>query len=125
MAPPPREQVRPAELLAAVSLATDLGAGQPMEQALRTCYLAMGLACEVGLPVKDLFDTYYVSLLRFLGCTSEVSADASWIASSVCLRPRSQTSLIGRMSLIPDMNVQNVAIVRPVHALCASIASTS
>jgi hypothetical protein len=77
MKPPPREQVRLAELMAAVSLATDLGTGQPMAHALRTCYLAMGVARAVGLPVQDMFDTYYVSLLRFLGCTSEASGDAA------------------------------------------------
>lgn len=76
MTSPPHEQVRLAELMAAVSLATDLGTGQPMAHALRTCYLAMGLARAVGLPAQDLFDTYYVSLLRFLGCTSEASTDA-------------------------------------------------
>ena len=76
MTAPPRAQVRLAELIAAISLATDLGTGQPMGHALRSCYLAMGLGRELGLPVHDLYDTYYVSLLRFLGCTSESSADA-------------------------------------------------
>jgi HD-GYP domain-containing protein (c-di-GMP phosphodiesterase class II)/DNA-binding CsgD family transcriptional regulator len=60
-----------------VSLATDLGTGQPMAHALRTCYLATGLAREFGLPAGDVFDTYYVSLLRFLGCTAEASEDAA------------------------------------------------
>ncbi|MGH2749462.1 MAG: HD domain-containing phosphohydrolase [Actinomycetota bacterium] len=75
---PSHDQARLAELLGAVSLATDLGTGQPMEHALRTCYLAMGLGREVGLPVQDLLETYYVSLLRFLGCTAEASADAAF-----------------------------------------------
>jgi HD-GYP domain-containing protein (c-di-GMP phosphodiesterase class II) len=73
----PREQVRLAELVAAISLATDLGTGQPTGHALRTCHLSMGLAREVGATARDLFDTYYVSLLRFLGCTSEASDDAA------------------------------------------------
>jgi len=77
MSTPPQQQVRLADLLAAISLATDLGTGQPMEHALRTCHIAMGLARSIGLSVQDLFDTYYVSLLRFLGCTSEASADAA------------------------------------------------
>lgn len=77
MAPSPHEQVRLAELVAAVALATDLGTGQPMGHGLRTCHLAMGLAHEIGLPVEDQFDTYYLSLLRFLGCTAEASADAA------------------------------------------------
>jgi HD-GYP domain-containing protein (c-di-GMP phosphodiesterase class II)/DNA-binding CsgD family transcriptional regulator len=73
----PQGKVRLAELIAAVSLATDLGTGQPMEHALRTCYLAMGVAREADLAVQDLFATYYVSLLRFLGCTAQASEDAA------------------------------------------------
>ena len=41
--------LRLAELIAAISLATDLGMGQPMEQALRTCLLAIGLGRRLGL----------------------------------------------------------------------------
>jgi len=70
------KQVRLAELIASISLATDLGTGQPMGHALRTCCLAMGLARELSLPVREQFDTYYVSLLRFLGCTAEATPDA-------------------------------------------------
>jgi HD-GYP domain-containing protein (c-di-GMP phosphodiesterase class II)/DNA-binding CsgD family transcriptional regulator len=77
MASSPHGQVRLAELVAAIALATDLGTGQPMGHGLRTCHVAMGLAREGGLPIQDLFDTYYVSLLRFLGCTAEASADAA------------------------------------------------
>ena len=80
MATSPNEQVRLAELVAAISLATDLGTGQPMEHALRTCHLSIGLAREVDATVQDLSDTYYVSLLRFLGCTAEASADAAFNA---------------------------------------------
>jgi HD-GYP domain-containing protein (c-di-GMP phosphodiesterase class II)/DNA-binding CsgD family transcriptional regulator len=77
MAIGPRKQTRLAELIAAISLATDLGTGQPMGHALRTCYLATGLSRELGVPVQDEFDTYYLSLLRFLGCTAEASEDAA------------------------------------------------
>jgi HD-GYP domain-containing protein (c-di-GMP phosphodiesterase class II)/DNA-binding CsgD family transcriptional regulator len=77
MATSQNEPVRLAELVAAISLATDLGTGQPMEHGLQTCYLSMGLAREAGLSVQDVSDTYYVSLLRFLGCTSEATGDAA------------------------------------------------
>lgn len=73
----PREQTRLAELIAAISLATDLGTGQPTGHAMRTCYLATGFARELGVPVQDEFDTYYLALLRFLGCTAEASNDAA------------------------------------------------
>jgi HD-GYP domain-containing protein (c-di-GMP phosphodiesterase class II) len=95
----PRAQVRLAELIAAISLATDLGSGQPMGHALRTCYLAMGLAREVGLPAHDLFDTYYVSLLRFLGCTSESTLDAALNAGDdIALLAGLAPSFMGRSS---------------------------
>ncbi len=57
--------------MAAISLATDLGMGQPMEQALRTCLIAVGLGDRVGLGREELSDVYYVALLRYLGCTAD------------------------------------------------------
>lgn len=62
---------RLAELVAAISLATDLGTGQPMEHALRTCRLSMAVAGELGLDVRAAADVHYVALLRFLGCTAD------------------------------------------------------
>jgi hypothetical protein len=45
------------ELVAAVSLATDLGTGQPMEHALRTC-LSMAVADEWGLDAGTAADVH-------------------------------------------------------------------
>lgn len=66
-----------AELVASLSLATDLGMGQPMEQALRTCILAVTLGRELGLDNHRLSDIYYLALLRFVGCTSDAHEAAS------------------------------------------------
>ncbi len=63
--------LRLSELIAALSLATDLGMGQPMEHALRTCLLAVRLGERLGLPEAALTDVYYVALLRRVGCTSD------------------------------------------------------
>lgn len=63
--------VRLAELTAALSLATDLAMGQPMEQGLRTCLLAVGLGRRLNLSDAQLSEIYYVTLLRFLGCTAD------------------------------------------------------
>jgi HD-GYP domain-containing protein (c-di-GMP phosphodiesterase class II) len=66
-----REQpVRAAELVGAISLATDLGTGQPLEHALRTAVLAVRLGELAGASPAELSDTYYVSLLHGSGCTS-------------------------------------------------------
>jgi HD-GYP domain-containing protein (c-di-GMP phosphodiesterase class II) len=63
-------RVRAAELVGAISLATDLGTGQPLEHALRTAVLAVRLADLAGASPEELRDTYYVALLHASGCTS-------------------------------------------------------
>jgi HD-GYP domain-containing protein (c-di-GMP phosphodiesterase class II) len=66
-----REQpIRAAELVGALSLATDLGTGQPLEHALRTAVLAVRLGELAGASPEELGDTYYVALLHGSGCTS-------------------------------------------------------
>lgn len=56
------------ELLGALSLATDLAAGLPLETSLRTCVLATRLARRVG--VAELDEVRTTTLLRHLGCTA-------------------------------------------------------
>ncbi|HEX6347985.1 MAG TPA: HD domain-containing phosphohydrolase [Candidatus Dormibacteraeota bacterium] len=65
------ETLRLAELIAALSLATDLGMGQPLEQALRTCLIALSIGERLDLSPEELSEIYYVSLLRFLGCSAD------------------------------------------------------
>lgn len=69
--------VRPSELMAALSLATDLGSGQPMERALRRCLLAVHLGERVGLSQDELATVYYLALLQYIGCTTEADELAS------------------------------------------------
>ncbi|MER3404766.1 MAG: LuxR family transcriptional regulator, partial [Chloroflexota bacterium] len=63
--------LRLAEVIAALSLATDLGMGQPMEHALRTCVLAVRLGDSMGLNDHALSELYYIALLRRIGCTGD------------------------------------------------------
>jgi HD-GYP domain-containing protein (c-di-GMP phosphodiesterase class II) len=56
--------------MAAVSAATDFAKGLPEEQALRTCRIAMALAERAGLPAEERRAVFFVSLLRFVGCTA-------------------------------------------------------
>ena len=62
--------IRAAEVVGALSLATDLGTGQPLEHALRTAVLAVRLGELAGASPQELADTYYVALLHASGCTS-------------------------------------------------------
>jgi HD-GYP domain-containing protein (c-di-GMP phosphodiesterase class II) len=64
------EPIRAAELVGALSLATDLGTGQPLEHALRTAVLAVRLGELADASTEELADTYYVALLHGSGCTS-------------------------------------------------------
>jgi HD-GYP domain-containing protein (c-di-GMP phosphodiesterase class II)/DNA-binding CsgD family transcriptional regulator len=67
---------RLADLTVALSLATDLGTGQPLEQGLRTCWLSLQVAESLGLDPAERSCVYHVALLRFLGCTSDASEAA-------------------------------------------------
>ena len=59
--------VRLAELMAALSIATDLGMGQPLESALCSCVVAMRLGEALNLDGDTLRDVYYQALLRGAG----------------------------------------------------------
>ncbi|MEO5669836.1 MAG: HD domain-containing phosphohydrolase [Ramlibacter sp.] len=71
--------VRRAELMASLSMATDLAMGQPMEYAMASCVVAVRLGEAAGLGEQELKDVYYEALLRYIGC----NADAAWLASMV------------------------------------------
>lgn len=69
-------RLRLIELMAALSLATDAGTGQPFEHALRTCLLASRCGNALGLASAEKSIVVYTALLRFLGCTSDASETA-------------------------------------------------
>jgi len=58
------------EVVAAFSLATDLGLGQPMEHGLRSCLIATRLADNLGLDEAECSRIYWVTLLAMVGCTA-------------------------------------------------------
>jgi HD-GYP domain-containing protein (c-di-GMP phosphodiesterase class II) len=69
----PGTEMRPrlAELVAALSLATDLGLGQAMEHGLRGCLIATRLAQHAELDEAAVDAVYWVSLLAMVGCTAD------------------------------------------------------
>jgi HD-GYP domain-containing protein (c-di-GMP phosphodiesterase class II) len=68
--PTAERPIRAAEAVGALSIATDLGTGQPLEHALRSAVLAVRLGELAGASAQELADTYYVALLHASGCTS-------------------------------------------------------
>lgn len=65
--------LRLAELLAAISLATDLSHDVPAESALRDAVLAVELARLAGWSASTVSDVYYLALLYHMGCTGAVA----------------------------------------------------
>jgi HD-GYP domain-containing protein (c-di-GMP phosphodiesterase class II) len=59
-----------AEVVGVLSLATDLGTGQPLENAMRTALLSVRLGELAGASTDELAEAYYVALLQASGCTS-------------------------------------------------------
>jgi DNA-binding CsgD family transcriptional regulator len=68
--------IRLAELLAAVSLASDLAHDVPSESALRDTVLAVQFARRLGWAEPELSDVYYLALLYHIGCTGAVAAQS-------------------------------------------------
>jgi HD-GYP domain-containing protein (c-di-GMP phosphodiesterase class II) len=62
--------------MAALSLATDLGIGVPIEHGLRSTLLAMRLADHLGVDSATATQTYYACLLFYVGCTADAEVAA-------------------------------------------------
>jgi HD-GYP domain-containing protein (c-di-GMP phosphodiesterase class II) len=65
-----RERVRTAEVIAALSLATDLGTSLPLEHGLESTLFAMRLGERLGVDSETASQTYYACLLFYVGCTA-------------------------------------------------------
>src|SRR5437660_2810801 len=85
-------RVRAAEVIGAMSIATDLGTGQPLEHALRTAILAVRLGELAGLSPSELVDTYYISLLHSIGCTSDATEQTELFGDDI--EPRAKFALV-------------------------------
>jgi HD-GYP domain-containing protein (c-di-GMP phosphodiesterase class II) len=67
--PTAADQVRAAEVIASMCLATDLGMGFPFEHGLHATLVTMRLAEALDVDQDTLAHTYYGSLLMYVGCT--------------------------------------------------------
>jgi HD-GYP domain-containing protein (c-di-GMP phosphodiesterase class II) len=79
-------RLRLAELIAAWSLAIDLGLGLPQEHVLRQCRIALGLGERLGLREADRAAVYYVALLAWVGCTADSHELAGQFGDDLALR---------------------------------------
>lgn len=70
-------ETRVAELLAALSLTTDLAGGVPFEKGLQVCVLADEFARGLGVDEETRATVFQAALLRSVGCTSHAPENAA------------------------------------------------
>lgn len=78
--------VRLAELVALLSLGTDLGLGQPMEHMIRACLLSLRLADRLHLPDAERRVLYYSGLLAWVGCHTDAYEQAKWLGDDLTVK---------------------------------------
>lgn len=74
---PSRSRAHRSEVLAALSHALDLTEGQPAGHAVRSCWIGMRLAEELGLREDERSDLFYTLLVKDAGCSSNAARFAS------------------------------------------------
>ena len=72
-----------AEVIAAFSLATDLGLGQPMEHVLRSWAIATRLGEHMGIESENAAALYYVAMLAWVGCVADTPEVANWFGDDI------------------------------------------
>lgn len=78
--------VRLSELVALLSLGTDLGFGQPMEHVIRQCLIALRLADFLEMGQEERVVLYYSGLLAWVGCHTDAYEQAKWFGDDIRLR---------------------------------------
>src|SRR5579863_7768402 len=110
------QPLRLAEAAGALSLATDLAMGQPLEHGLRTAVLTVRIARALGLPEDDQVTVFYTGMLHFAGCTAESEIDARFFGDELVARPQMLAAQFGsRLGLV-------ATAVRVVHPESAPLA---
>jgi HD-GYP domain-containing protein (c-di-GMP phosphodiesterase class II) len=77
---------RRVEVVAGLSVAIDLGLGQPAEHMLRTAIIACRLADRLGLSRIQRDTTYYTALIMWIGCNADSQEYARWFGDDIAVR---------------------------------------
>ena len=80
--------VRMTDLMVSLSLATDLGFGQPPEHMLRATRIALRVGQRLGLTTQELASVYDVSILTYVGCPVYGNESAAVFGDDIDFRSR-------------------------------------
>ncbi len=82
----PAQLPRRVEVLAGLSVAIDLGLGQPAEHMLRSAVVACRIADRLGLSAQQRATVYYTTLLMWIGCHADSQEYARWFGDDIAVR---------------------------------------
>jgi HD-GYP domain-containing protein (c-di-GMP phosphodiesterase class II)/DNA-binding CsgD family transcriptional regulator len=78
-----------AELLAALSLAIDLGLGLPVEHVLRASLVSKALAERFGGDEADQATAFYTTMFMWVGCVADSHEYSRWFGDDIAVRSAS------------------------------------
>jgi HD-GYP domain-containing protein (c-di-GMP phosphodiesterase class II) len=78
--------VRLAELVATISLGTDLGLGQSMEHILRQTLVSLRMAELLAFEETEREVAYFSGLLAWVGCHTDAYEQAKWFGDDIALK---------------------------------------
>lgn len=81
-----RDLPRRVEVLAGLSLAIDLGLGQPAEHMLRSTVIACRIADRLGLSAAQRATVYYSTLVMWIGCHADSPEYTRWFGDDIAVR---------------------------------------
>lgn len=83
-----RSEARPrrVEVLAGLSVAIDLGLGQPAEHMLRSAVIGCRIADRLGLTAEQRATVYYTSLVMWIGCHADSQEYSRWFGDDIAVR---------------------------------------
>src|SRR4051794_1921112 len=84
--PATRDSMRLSELMAAWSVAIDVGMVMPLETGLQVCARSVRLAQRAGADTDEQRRVYYLALLRHIGCTAANPELAAMLGDEVAFR---------------------------------------
>jgi hypothetical protein len=78
--------VRLAELVATISLGTDLGLGQSMEHILRQTLVSLRMAELLAFDEAEREVAYFSGLLAWVGCHTDAYEQTKWFGDDIALK---------------------------------------
>ena len=93
------KRVTLAELVATLSLVSDLGMGRPIERVLRQTVVAMRLGAAAGMDQAACASAYYTSLLTWVGCAVDTSELAALFGDEIGLYADTRDEDLERVTL--------------------------